>query len=293
MSWTEVDTDFFDALETRIVAGRGFDASDLDGTPSDDLSVAIVNEDFVRQLLEGRNPIGRRFRFRDPSWREGEPMRMGPWHEIVGVVEQIAMTIDPEMQDVPGYYVPLATSGADLLRMVLRVGRDPDRLAARVRQLAAEVSPDMLVTDVRPLDDSAWQARKTYQSGLWVVLGAGGIGVLLATVGIYSIMAFTVTRRTREIGVRVALGADRRRVLWGIFSRALRQIGTGIAIGGTIFALLVAFLTSEGSAVLTPTTAGLCVGYLAMMSAVCGLACVVPTLRALAVEPTEALRADG
>lgn len=151
----------------------------------------------------------------------------------------------------------------------------------------------MLVTDIRPLDDSAWQARKAYESWFWVVLGAGGIGVLLATVGIYSIMAFTVARRTREIGVRVALGADRRRVLWGIFSRALKQIGVGIAIGGTISALLVAFLASEGSVVLTSTTAGLFVGYLAVMSGVCGLACVVPTRRALAIQPTEALRAEG
>lgn len=293
VSWTAVDPDFFDALETEMVAGRGFDASDMDRAGNDDPLVAIVNEDFVRHLLEDRNPIGRRFRFRDPSWREGEPMRMGPWHEIVGVVEQIAMTIDPEMEEVPGYYVPLATSGADPLRIVARVGRDPGRLVPRIRELAAQVSRDLLITDIRPLDDSAWQARKTYESWFWVVLGAGGVGVLLATVGIYSIMAFTVTRRTREIGVRVALGADHGRVLWGIFSRALSQIGVGIVIGGTLLALLVTFLASEGSAVLTPSTAGLFVGYLALMSAVCGLACVVPTRRALAVEPTEALRAEG
>jgi hypothetical protein len=252
-----------------------------------------VNEDFVREHLDDRNAIGRRFRFRDPSWREGEPMRMGPWYEIVGVVEQIAMTLDPEIESAPGFYLPLPESGVHPLRVAVHVGPDPQAFAPRVRELAAEVDQDMLLTDVRPLDDSAYQARVTYTTWFWVVLGAGGIGLLLATAGIYSIMAFTVARRTREIGIRVALGAGHRGIVWGVFQRALRQIAMGIT-GGAVLILMIGSWAMHAE-VITPTAAHapMFIAYLLIMSIVCGLACAVPTARALAVEPTEALRAEG
>lgn len=287
-----VDPAFFETLKARIVAGRGFDESDpppVEGEPRD----VVVNEDFVRAVLEDRNPIGRRFRITDADGEAGESSGDNPSYEIVGVVEQIAMTIDPEMERAPGYYSALPHGGVHPLRMALHVGREPARSAPRVRQLAAEVNPDLMITDVRPMDDSAWQVRRAYDAWFWVVLSAGGIGVLLATIGIYSIMSFTVAKRTREIGVRVALGADHGRVLRGIFRRALRQIGAGIAIGGAILVLLVGLFTSEGEPIVLARAGLLLIAYLAVMAVVCGLACVAPTARALAVQPTDALKADG
>jgi ABC-type antimicrobial peptide transport system permease subunit len=154
------------------------------------------------------------------------------------------------------------------------------------------VDPTLQLYDIRPLDEGAWQTELLYESWLWVILAAGGIGLLLALAGIYSIMSFTVSRRTREIGVRVALGADRRRIVGAIFSRALTQVGLGVVVGGVIFLGLV-FLLSEGS--VRPGGRELLITsmYLTVMLGVCLLACIVPARRALGIEPTEALRADG
>ena len=89
--------------------------------------------------------------------------------------------------------------------------------------LATDIDPELQVAGIRPLDESAWQLQMTYSGWFWVVLAAGGAGLVLANAGIYAIMSFTVARRTREIGVRVALGADRRRIVWGVFARTLKQ----------------------------------------------------------------------
>jgi predicted permease len=284
-----VDADFLDVLGARMVAGRGFDAADQET----DRRLAIVNEDFARVVLEDRSAVGRRFRVRDRARTESAEDRWGPWYEIVGVIEQIAMTIDPEAETMAGFYVLLAEALPQPVRMVIRVGQEPERMAPRVRALAAAVDRNLLVTDVRPLDDSAWRALATYAAGFWVVFGAGGIGLLLATVGIYSIMSFTVSRRTREIGVRVALGAGRGRVVRAILAHGIRQISLGIACGGVVLAALVGYFIHEEAATPTVGHGLLFFGYLGIMTLVCGLACAVPTARALRVEPTVALRAEG
>ncbi len=287
--WASVEPGFFGALGVELVAGRDLEASDVD---SEEL-VAIVNEDFVHHYLEDRNAVGRRFRARDDSPVEGTLVGTAPWYEIVGVVEQIPMTFDPAAERTPGYYLPLARDRTASVRMAIHLGRTPESFVPRLRELAGEVSRDLLLVDTRPLDDSGYQARVTYTSWFWVVLGAGGVGLLLATVGIYSIMAFTVARRTREIGVRVALGAGRLAVLRGIFSRAARHVGWGIAIGGVLIVVGSALFAGVGAVALGPSHALIFIAYLAAMSGVCALACLVPTARALAVEPTEALRGEG
>ncbi len=92
--------------------------------------------------------------------------------------------------------------------MALRVGEDPTSFVPHLRELVADVDPDLILEEVRPLDDSAWAAELAFTAWFWVVLGMGSVRMLLATAGIYSIMSFTVSRRTREIGLRVALGAE-------------------------------------------------------------------------------------
>jgi ABC-type antimicrobial peptide transport system permease subunit len=121
-----------------------------------------------------------------------------------------------------------------------------------------------------------------------LMAGISGLALVLSLVAIYSIMSFTVSRRTREIGIRIALGADARRIVLAIFSHALRQLSGGVAAGG----LLVGLLTWS-IAGLSPRETAFVVGYVFVMLVVCLLACIVPTYRALQVQPTEALRADG
>jgi ABC-type antimicrobial peptide transport system permease subunit len=175
--------------------------------------------------------------------------------------------------------------------MVLRVGEDPTSFAPRLRELVADVDPDLILEEVRPLDDSAWAAELAFTAWFWVVLGMGSVRMLLATAGIYSIMSFTVSRRTREIGLRVALGADRRRIVWAMFKRALKQIASGVLVGAVL--IVIFLLNPEVGYKPPPAHLVIFAGYLSVMVLVCSLACIVPTRRALAVEPTEALRVDG
>jgi ABC-type antimicrobial peptide transport system permease subunit len=126
-----------------------------------------------------------------------------------------------------------------------------------------------------------------------VVVLAGAMALLLTNAGIYAVIAFTVSRRTREIGVRVALGADPRRVVAAVLARTARHVGAGVLAGGALSVVAVLGL-SEGSWRATLLqSGGLLAAYLAVMMGVCMLASVVPTRRALRIEPMEALSADG
>ena len=127
--------------------------------------------------------------------------------------------------------------------------------------------------------------------GLWIRATAGltALALLLSFAGIYAVLSFTVSRRTREIGVRVALGANRRRVVTAIFRRPLTQVGIGVGLGG-IIVTAIAVALSQGS--LSPQDVARLVLYVVVMFGVCLLACAVPTRRALRVEPTIALRSE-
>ena len=280
-----IDVDFFDAVGAPIVSGRGFEDSDYESGAR----VAVANEAFVSEVLGGRDAVGRRVAF---VRYDQDPDQPRDWYEIVGVVRQIAMTIDPvEGGSGMGLYIPLEPDTYPL-RMAMRVGPDPLSLAPRLHRLASEIDSELQVAAIRPLDESAWQLEMAYSGWFWVVLAAGGAGLILANAGIYAIMSFTVARRTREIGVRVALGADRRRIVWGVFARTLKQVGLGVLLGGLIFAAIVVAGT-EFSYVPRGRDAAILLTYLAAMLGACLTACLVPTRRALAIEPTEALRQEG
>ena len=143
------------------------------------------------------------------------------------------------------------------------------------------------------MDDSAWIAELTWGSWFLGLLGAGSIALLLSTAGLYAIMSFTVSKRTREIGVRIALGANRARVAREIFARGLKQVSLGVLIGAGLFGMTGLLMLVELGMEAGPTEIGLFALYLTAMTFVCSLACVIPTRRALAIEPTEALRAEG
>jgi len=272
-----------------VRAGRAFHAGDL----APDSRVVIVNESFVRLVFGGRNPIGRHLRYRwrnSPDHDGAGGSRSGgaepaPWHEIVGVVPDLGMSkaTDPK---VAGFYHPLAADVVVPLHVAVHVrGGNPAAFAPRLRAVAAAVDPTLRVDAVARMDTLSDPGLEF--AAFWVRLLAvvSAVAMLLSLAGIYAVMSFTVARRTREIGIRVALGASRRRVAAAVLARPLAQVGLGIVAGGVLTAIV------GGQA-----TPGALVGalvYTVLMLGVCLLACVVPTRRALQVQPTEALRADG
>ena len=271
-----IDVGYFDVLDTPILSGRGFHSGDLGSDPG----VVIVNQSFVGRVLGGRNPIGRRMRYAAPAGEEP-----GPWYEIVGAVGDLGM-VNGDLDTGAGLYHPVAPANASPVHMAVHLRGDPESFAPQLRRVAAAVDPTLRLHELLPLDEVG--------ATLWLEMGflfrllvlVSAIALLLSLAGIYAVMAFTVSRRTREIGIRVALGSDPQRIVVSILSRPLAQVGLGVVAGGGLVAALVRAIIGALSA----REVGLVVAYAALMMGVCMLACIVPTRRALRVEPTEALR---
>jgi predicted permease len=276
-----VDVGFFGTLGTPVLAGRDFRPADLD----EGVAVAIVNESFVRRVLEGRNPIGRRVRY----GRIGQAESSG-WYEVVGVVGRAGMNImDPD--DDSGIYVPLAPGDLHPFRLAVHVGADPESFTPRLRALVAEVDPNAVVVSPMALDrvyEGDWYIVAAMSAGLLL-----GVGILLALAasGIYAIMSFTVAERTREIGLRTALGAHPRQVAYAVARRSLTQLTAGVALGMPVAWFLFVKLGDGGAVSAMAFVASVVPGVLVLAGM--GLAsCAAPTLRALRIAPTEALKAE-
>ncbi|HYH83223.1 MAG TPA: ABC transporter permease [Longimicrobium sp.] len=283
-----VDGGFFDALQAPIVAGRKFSGADRD--------VVIVNQAFVKDVLGDRNAVGKRIRY--PGARGGQP---GPWIEIVGVVRNLGMDRSRDLLKggtPAGMYHPLAADpgapgGAYPVRMAVHVQGDPRLFVPRLRGLAATLDPNVRLYDLVPLDgpaDEGNRKERLLNNFLASVLALMALMALfVSAAGTYSLMSFTVSRRTREIGIRAALGANPRQIVTAIFSRGLTQIGIGVLVGGAIYGAMVVAGAGAGNPA-TGNEMGLLAMVAAMMMLVGVLACGMPARRALRIEPTEAMR---
>ena len=270
VSVASIDAGFFAALGAPLVAGRSFTTSDF-GSSRD---VAIVNASFVEQIMHGGNPLGRRIR---RSATSGDPTA-GAWVDIVGVARDVGVGA--------AVYRPLPAS-ASTVHVAVRVRRAPESFANRLRVLASAADPTLRVYDVMRLDQVGAYGWTESQYLSRVLAVSSGVALLLSLMSVYAVMAFSVVQRTKEIGMRVALGADRLRVIATILRRPLAQIGLGIGIGGAVVSLLFVGMFNSTP---TPLEAGLMAAYVAVMLAVCLSACIVPIRHALRLQPNEVLR---
>ncbi len=287
VSSVRVDVNYFDVLDTPILSGRGFHSGDLDS----EQGVVIVNQSFIDRVLAGSNPIGRRVRYLFFEELRGvfTPDREhDPWYEIVGVVRDLGTSVGDNAKNA-GFYHPVAPDSAYPVQMAVHVRGDPESFAPRLRTIAAAVGPTLRLDEIQRLDQVHYDELRFYAFWFTVTVLVSSIALLLSTAGIYAVMSFTVSQRTREIGIRVALGSDQRRVVASILSRPVVQVGLGVVAGGFV----VGALAFAGLGSLSLRQVGFVVAYAVFMMGVCMLACIVPTRRALRVEPTEALRADG
>jgi putative ABC transport system permease protein len=164
-------------------------------------------------------------------------------------------------------------------------------LIPRLRAIAMAVDPALRLSELQRLNEASSGVLWFLKLWIRITVVLTAIALLLSLAGIYAVMSFTVARRTREIGIRVALGANSRRMVASIFKRPLMQVSIGVALGSVLAGLLLVG-TEMGGGTVSPTGVGLMVLYAFVILGVCLLACVVPTRRALAVEPMEALRAE-
>jgi predicted permease len=280
---TSVATDFLATFDAPLVAGRAFTAAD--SAPGQ--NIAIVDQTFVRQVLGGQEAVGRRLRH--AGFGERAP---GPWIEIVGVVKDLTVDINKTKYNSV-VYRPAAAEALHPIRVALRVHGDPSPMLWRVRVIAAEVDASLRLDEVMTLDRVGTSDRVAIAFFLRVLAGIGVVALVLATAGMYALMAFTVARRTSEIGIRLALGANPRRIVFSTFARALAQMGAGVIIGSVPAAALAVNLAPEVSAGADPirSAALICAISAVFMATVTALACVVPARRALRIQPIETLKA--
>lgn len=283
---SRVDLGFFDLFHAEIVEGRGFHSGDLaEGARS-----VIVDDAFVERVLGPRPAVGMHLRylanesFRDP---DQDP---GPWFEIVGVVEEIGAR---SFYGAGGVYHAVHPEDLEAAQLIVHAPAGGAGVTGRLRSIATEVDPTRPLMRVSDLVEATREPRDFYAFWTTLLTVVSGFAMLLSMAGIYAVMSFTVAKRTREIGIRVALGSSRGRVVQSVFKKPLAQVALGLGTGGL---LLLVYL---GSAIGTHDStewipmAVILVLYMVSTSLVCAAACAMPTIRALRIEPQEALRVDG
>ena len=275
-----VGTEYFEMAETRPLRGRLF--SDADRYASD--PVIVVEQRLAERYWPGEDPIGKRLR-----WVDEEELR---WQTVVGVVPDIKQTISLEFTgDYPVVYTPYRQEPLRGMGLLVRSSADVETLAATLRREVQRLDPDLPLYSVATLNRVIGQRVAGFRiaSGLFALLGA--VALFLSCIGIYAVMAFSVGRRRREIGIRVALGAQPRQVLGLVLQRAIGQTAVGVMIG--IVAALaasqaLAFFMYEVSP-RDPLTFG---GTVLVLVLTALIACIVPGRRASRVDPLEALRSE-
>jgi putative ABC transport system permease protein len=275
---------FFETVRVQLRRGRNF--ADKDGAPGSE--VVIVNQRFVAEFFPGEDPIGKRIRF---PLREPDPKQPPPvWRTIVGVSPTMMHGNRQDAEPPSVVYIPLRQEPSSFAVLLLRSRVDPGVIMNAVRREVQTVDPDQPVFSVQTLDQMLAQQRWPFRVFGTLFAVFAFIALVLSAVGLYAVMAYSVTQRTQEIGVRMALGAASRQVSWLILRRGVIQLVIGLVIGlaGAWFAgqLLQPLLT------VTPHDPSTFVAIALILIVVALAACMIPARRATRLDPLIALRAE-
>jgi putative ABC transport system permease protein len=270
--------DYFRTLRVRLVAGRLLTEEDC--VPGE--QTVVINQEMARRCWPGESPLGKRF-FRASDGRRMDAL-------VVGVIGNV-VDFNKEVPPRPFFYVPrerptdFLTMGGDFM---IRSSLDADSLRAILDQLAREMSSERVV-DFYSVEAQLRVSTAPRRIYMWLLTTMGALGLLLSALGVYAVMAYAVVRRTREIGVRMALGATRGNIARLIFGR-----GGRLVFGGMVFGVVAALIFSHYlESLLYQVKTGdvrTFVGVLLTLGAVAGIACYIPARRATRVNPMEALR---
>jgi putative ABC transport system permease protein len=275
-----VGDSYFDTLNLRLTRGRTLNRAD--GLPGHE--AAVVNQGFVSMYFPNEDPLGRRIRLTtDPP--AGDP----GWTTIVGIAPNIRQREVRQPQPDPVVYLPYRTDPQRAATLLIRTMADPAKVTASVRDALRVVEPDLPLFRVETMEQSLSRQRWQFQifGSMFAIFAA--IALILSSVGLYAVTAYSVTQRTQEIGIRMALGAGPRGMLWLVLRRALIQLAIGLPIGiagaygvGKILQSLLV-QTSPGD----PLTLS---SVVVLLVAVAVLACLWPARRAARLDPVLALR---
>lgn len=279
----QVTPGYFRTMGIPVVRGREFTAGDRDDAPL----VALVNEAAAKKLWPGKNPIGGTVKMLSPS---------SPWATVVGVVKDVR-SAGYQADVPPTMYFPHAQAGKSAyytpaaMNVVIKTSSDPLAVAGPVREIVRQLSASTPVSKVETMENVVAASVASRRFSTELLAGFAGLALLLAGLGIYGVIAYDVSQRTYEIGLRMALGAQSGQVAGMMLGRGVRLVVIGLAIGvagslavtGVLQSLLV------GVSRLDPVTIG---GVVAVLAIVAAGAAYLPARRASAVDPMEALRRD-
>ncbi len=272
-----VSEDFFRLLRIPIREGRAFTARDRDGAPG----VCIINETLAKRLFPGESALGKvLMRGRDAELK----------HVIVGVINDVKSNgLNAPVPDE--VYYPMGQIGQSGMAVIARTDGDPNTLQSIIRGAVAAVDPNQPISFFQTLDTGLAQTLGVQKIIASLTAVFAGLALVLASVGLYSVLAYTVTQRTTEIGIRMALGAQRAEVITLVMHSGLKLVGLGVAIGLIAAAGAARLIQTLLFAVqpLDPLVYG---GVALLFAGIAALACLVPSLRASRIDPLVALRAE-
>jgi len=277
--FASVSPDHFRALEIPLLSGRNFTDSDDDKGQQ----VVIVDEAFAHQYWPGDTPIGKRI-------KPGPAQSTQPWMNIIGVVGNVKSD-SLESQEVPHIYLSTFQAPSYSSVIYARTARDPGTIGDAIRREVQAVDPDVPVYAVRSMDEVVARSMAERRFALEILGFFGVIALLLASIGIYGVMAYTFSQRTHEIGIRIALGAQRQHILRMALGEGMILVAFGLAAGLFGALLLTQFLRSMLYAV-KPTDPVTFIAIAALLTSVALLACYIPAHRATRVDPLVALREE-
>jgi len=271
---------FFEALRMPIVRGRGFAPTDGPDAPA----VVVVNETFVRRILAGEEPVGRRFTRGNPTDSSAT------WQTIIGVVADarrsgLAEPVRPEA------YRPTTQGAARSFEVLVRTAGPPLEVVAPIRAALRELDSQVAMAQVRTVEAAMGDAVAARRFVMLLLGGFAVLAVVLAAIGIYGVLAYLVSQRTRELGIRLALGADRATVLGLVLRQSMRHVWPGVLLGAAGALALTRLLQSQLFGV-RPTDPVTFVAVTGLLVAVALLASWIPARRAAGVSPMTALRSD-
>lgn len=275
--YNPVDPDYFANLQVPLLQGRAFTDADNQNAPL----AAVVNQEMAKRFWPGQNPLGKRFSLKGPS---------GPFIEVVGVARDGKYNFIAE-PTLPYFYVPLAQHFVSMRSLQIRTLGPPENLITEVQKEVQALDPNMPITDLETMNESleGVNGLLVFRAGSSTAAEMGLIGLLLAVVGVYGVVSFAMSSRTREIGIRVALGASRAEIL-----RLVIRQGLGLIIGGVVVGLLAAWGLAHAMAnLLVGVSPFDPVTYATVTVLLTGagiLACYVPARKAMHVDPMIALR---
>jgi putative ABC transport system permease protein len=277
LNYNVVGRDYFRTLGIALLRGRGFLATDV----ASSRSVAVVNETFARRYFGSGDPIGRELRFGGPK---ADPVT------VIGIARDGKYRSLHEAP-LPYVYLPLSQNYSPSLNLIVATRGDPLSVAPTIRAQVARLDPDLPLFAVRTLRQHLGVLVATERTVTGLVLAFGLVALLLAALGIYGLMAFLVAQRTREIGIRIALGAGTASVLRLVLGRgtALTVVGSGVGLVTALVATRALSSVLYGVGTIEPAVYA---GMTLVLAGVAVVACYIPARRATKVDPTTALRED-